>query len=88
MVAARDDACHHPIRSGCGPAPTGTAAPVIRFGGCPSHARHGGMSGIDPGRGQARPEDTATPIREAVMGFDHQDRDRAACRALATEVTR
>jgi hypothetical protein len=46
------------------------------------------MSGIDPGRGQARPEDTATPIREAVMGFDHQDRDRAACRALATEVTR
>jgi len=46
------------------------------------------MDRIDPGRGQARPEDTATLIREAVMGFDHQDRVPAACRAVASEVTR
>jgi len=46
------------------------------------------MSRIDLGRGQARPEDTRHADSGGRMGFDHQDRDRAAHRTAAMEVTR
>ena len=61
---------------------------VIRFGGCLRHARYGAMGRIEPGRGQARPRTNRHADREAVMGFDQQDRHFAPRRTAQTGLTR
>ena len=91
IVGALVEACHHPIRwpsEGSGWGTSRTTGTVIRFGGCLRHARYGAMGRIEPGRGQARPRTNRHADREAVMGFDQQDRHFAPRRTAQTGLTR